>query len=174
MLENKSVGQVLRVLELLRQNKRLGFDTSVACSRAIQQVAKESSVRYQTIGDGCRRRLDLADISKFHRLADDWLDGNHAPLVAVLKRNSARSAASQIDAFFADAPKATGRREGVVTPVVADPAKAGNAKPVRITIEDADARMLLVLAQLEGREPNSIALELIRAGVRDRLRATLG
>lgn len=173
MLEPNSVGQILRVLELLRQNKRLGFETSNACSRAIQQVAKESDVRYQTIGDGCRRRLGLVDMSEFHRLAEDWLRGNSAPLITVLKTNSDRSAASRIEAFFTRSGRTgNGDQKAAAVPRSA-PSQSSGPSPVIITLEDADARMLRVLAQLEDREPDAVGVELLRAGMRDRLRAAL-
>lgn len=172
MLELNSVDQILRVLDLVRQNRRLGFDTAAACSRAIQQVAKEANVRYQTIGDGCRRRLGLVDMSEFHRLADDWLGGNHAQLAAVLKRNSTPAATSRISAFFGTNDSASKVNDRSVS-MAGSVANESNANPVKITVEDADARMLRVLAQLEGREPAVIAMDLLRAGMRDRLRAAL-
>jgi hypothetical protein len=169
MLELSSVDQILRVLELLRQNRRLGFDIAAACSRAIQQVAKEANVRYQTIGDGCRRRLGLVDMSAFHRLVDEWLRGNPAQLIKVLKQNSTPAAASRISQFFQES-QATFPSARVASTA---PSPVKNSHPVRITIEDGDARMLRVLAQLEGREPDAVAADLLRESVRDRLRAAL-
>jgi len=174
MLESHSVEQVLRVLEFLRQNKRLGFDTSVACSRAIQQVAKQSNVRYQTIGDGCRRRLGLTDMSAFHRLAEDWLRGDVAPLATVLKQKSAKSARPLIDAFFASPSPATKTANEVRSSMRRSPETLRVSMPVRITLSADDSRMLRVLAQLEDREPDVLGVELISASVRERLRAALG
>ena len=174
MLEINSVNQILRVLDLARQNRRLGFVTSVACSRAIQQVAKEGNLRYQTIGDGCRRRLQLVDMSEFHRLVDEWLSGNHARLAAVLKRNSTPGAAPRIGAFFGtgqSAAKLVGK--SVAAAGSGSGAEDDSPNPVKITIENADARMLHVLAQLEARDPAVIAVELVRMGMKDRLRAVL-
>lgn len=173
MLELASVEQILRVLELIRQNNRLGFDISAATSRAIQQVAKESNVRYQTIGDGCRRRLGLTDMSEFHQLVEEWLHGNHTLLATVLKKNSTSGAAPRISAFFNEGKATTRspedsrpiRRVGAVTEAQSD--------ALKVVIEDADARMLRVLSQLEDRDPAVVALELLREGMRDRLRAAL-
>lgn len=173
MLEPHSVDQILRVLEFFRQNKRLGFDTGSACSRAIQQVAKESNVRYQTIGDGCRRRLGLVDMSEFHRLIEDWLRGNARPLAVVLKQNSAKSVGPRIDAFFADQPRATKRADDVTPGLRTGPVKVVDSNPVRITLSDTDSRMLRVLAQIEDRQPDMLGVELLSAGVRERLRAAI-
>lgn len=174
MLEPNSVDQILRVLDLLRQNRRLGFDTPAACSRAIQQVAKEAGVRYQTIGDGCRRRLGLVDMSEFHRLADEWLKGDGNRLAAVIRRSAASSAASRVASFFATGGAAV---KAVDAPVGASASRGGAVgiqSPIKLTVEDADARMLRVVAQLEGREPALVAVDLLRIGMRDRLRAALG
>src|SRR5258708_2733722 len=141
MLENQSVTQVLRVLELLRQNKRLGFDTVAACSRAIQQVAKESGVRYQTIGDGCRRRLGLTDMSEFHRLAEAWLRGDGSQLATVVKRSSNSSERRRIDEFFANSRAASPRVEEPPRPSP-NPAPIRPAKPIQITLDESAARML--------------------------------
>jgi hypothetical protein len=173
MLEPNSVDQILRVLELLRQNKRLGFDTATACSRAIQQVAKEASVRYQTIGDGCRRRLGLVDMSEFHRLSEEWLNGNPLPLVTVLKKSSTPGSASRIKEFFGEAQGLPNLDStSIMAPGTRVPRETVS-KPVRIIVENGDARMLLVLAQLEGVEPTAIAVDLLRTGMKDRLRAAL-
>jgi hypothetical protein len=172
MLEPHSVDQVLRVLELTRQNKRLGFGTAEGCSRAIRQVAKESNVRYQTIGDGCRRRLGLTDMSEFHRLLEDWLRGDGSRLASTIKKNSSRVAHSRIDRFFDGSSSATAANGSVMsTPATA---RGANSKPLRITLNDVDARMLRVLAQLEDREPERLAVELLTGVTRDRLRAALG
>ena len=173
MLEPNSVDQVLRVLDLFRQNKRLGFDTVAACSRAIQQVAKEAGVRYQTIGDGCRRRLGLVDMTEFHRLAEEWLSGDDTRLVAVLKRNSSPAAASKIGAFFNAARGATKVAGASPLPAKTRVETRPIHSPVNLTVDDADARMLRVVAQLEGRDPAVVALDLLRVGMRDRLRAAL-
>jgi hypothetical protein len=173
MLELASVEQILRVLELIRQNNRLGFDISAATSRAIQQVARESNVRYQTIGDGCRRRLGLTDISEFHRLAEEWLRGNSTPIAKVIKNNSSSSAASRISAFFSDSDVSGRRAEASRSVRRVGGAKEAASDPFSIKVEDADARMLRVLSQLEERDPAVIALELLREGMRDRLRAAL-
>lgn len=174
MLEPASVDQILRVLDLTQQNRRLGFDIAAACSRAIQQVAKESDVRYQTVGDGCRRRLGLVDMSAFHRLVEDWLRGNPAQLIAVLKRHATPAAAPRISSFFAASMNSSKLGEKPVSNrVTGKSAKEVPLNPVNVTVEDADARMLRVLAQLEGREPTVLALDLLRVAVRDRLRATL-
>lgn len=174
MLEPNSVDQVLRVLDLARQNRRLGFDTAAACSRAIQYVAKEANVRYQTIGDGCRRLLGLTDMSEFHRLIEDWLAGNPAKLVAVLKKSAVPAASARIGAFFATGTSSSQISDGrVPSSRIGTSGREVPSKPVNVTVDDADARMLRVLAQLEGREPAVLALDLLRVGMRDRFRATL-
>jgi hypothetical protein len=173
MLEPRSTDQILRVLALLRQNKRLGFHTKSAASRAIQQVADESNVRYQTIGDGCRRRLGLPDMAAFHRLVDEWLDGDGSALAKVLRQNSSNVGWHQIDTFFAEATAASSGRtssNGKVQRRKPTPAEG----TVQVTLLDSESRMLRVLAQLENRDPEALGAEVLIAGVRQRLRAALG
>jgi len=170
MLESHSVGQVLRVLELLRRHHRLGLNTRSACSRAIQEVADENAVRYQTIGDGCRRRLGLTDITKFHELVDGWLEGNAEPLARAIRQSSTQSAWPRIDAFFSDSSMV--RKNGEQHPSNAAITPA-NSKAIRITLDDTELRRLHALAQLEAKDPTDLAVELLSAGVRARLRAAL-
>jgi hypothetical protein len=171
MLEPRSVDQVLRVLELVRQQRRLGLNTRSACSRAIQEVADENDVRYQTIGDGCRRRLGLTDITKFHQLVDGWLQGNAEPLARVIRQSSSQSAWSRIDAFFSDSSMAGKNGEKHSSNAATTSA---HSKAIQITLDDTELRRLHALAQLEARDPTDLAVELLSAGVRARLRAALG
>lgn len=167
MLEPHTVDQILRVLELFRQNKRLGFSTGSACSRAIKQVAEEHNVAYQTIGDGCRRRLGLIDIGVFHGMAEAWLNGDADALVKVLKRNSTKSSEPRIDAFFATPPEAKSSAH-----------KSGNgAKQPTATLHlhmsDPDLKMLRALAQLQDQTVADCARDLLSSSARDRLRSAL-
>jgi len=105
---------------------------------------------------------------------DDWLAGNHMQLATVLKRNSTPAAAPRISAFFGASQSALRPDVRSVSAAASgSAAKENSSNPVKITIEDADARMLRVLAHLEGREPAVIAVDLLRMGMRDRLRAAL-
>jgi hypothetical protein len=165
VLEPQSVDQILAVLEQIRQNRRLGFGVESSTSRAIHEVASQYGIRYQTIGDGCRRRLGLQDISGFHRLVTDWLDGNATPLKSIIKRNASAQAVARIDSFFSESG---GSRK---TPEAIEQARIARAKPLELTIPGPDARMLRVLAEVEGSDESLLALELLNGAVRDRFRA---
>lgn len=166
MLKPTSVEQVLRVLELFRQNKRLGFGTAPACSRAIQQTAREHGVRYQTIGDGCRRRLGLTDMSVFHQLAEAWFVGDSKPLAAVLKSNSLRPSYARIDEFFSEKSSSAGAFNRSST-------RDEEFTTIQVTMPDQDVKKLRVLAALEEKEVTVLASELLRFTTLDRLRAAL-
>ena len=165
MLEPHSVDQLLRVLELARQNTRLGFATPVACSRAIHQVSRDEGVTYQTIGDGCRRRLGLKDMSEFHRLVEEWLAGDPAKLTAVLRRNASAGSAQTINTFFSTTAKPEPTRDTA--------SGSHDLTPLPVSLGGGDVRLLNALSQLVGRDVQTLATELLHAAIRDRFRAAL-
>ena len=101
-LTHRSVQQLLQVLHHTARIYRQGTPLPTAYQEAIRDVSNRHKVTYQTIGDLCRRRLGLRDISQFVHLLETWLGGNPDSLRGQVKRQSAPSAHSEIDRFFAD------------------------------------------------------------------------
>lgn len=84
MLDPKSVDQILSVLRKFRSRYARGEPVTKSYQGAVEAVRKDYDVAYQTIGDLCRRRLELRTINDFYDLLEKWVTGNAQPLISVL------------------------------------------------------------------------------------------
>ena len=100
MLQLDSVHQLLQVLELTRRSYRRGIPLGRAYQDAIRDVSSRHHVRYQTIGDLCRRRLGLGDMNEFVSLLTSWLAGNPTPLKQRVTQHSESTTRGLVDNYF--------------------------------------------------------------------------
>src|SRR5688572_19600734 len=107
MMTVKTVQQLLQVFRLFRDNHASGKPLHRSYHDAVRDVARLHSVTYQTIGDGCRRRLRLKDIGELYELLAAWVKGDPHGLIQQLKQNSDLSTHAEIDQFFADMSSST-------------------------------------------------------------------
>lgn len=99
MLTEKTVNQILWVLELTKKNFNSGLSIAKSYQKAVGEVADRNKIRYQTIADGCRRRLGLDDVGQLVELLEDWLDGRPEQLKELLILH-AEDYKEKINAFF--------------------------------------------------------------------------
>jgi len=99
-MKRSTLKQIFDVLKIFKQNYNGSSPIRNSYSYAVREVAKHYGVAYQTIGDGCRRRLNLTNISEFYELLRDWYNGKPERLISILKRNSEVNDHSEIDKFF--------------------------------------------------------------------------
>jgi hypothetical protein len=100
MMTYTTVRQILDVLKVCYDNQRKGLSLSRSYQDGVREVAHENGVTYQTIGDGCRRRLRLKDINEFYNLLGGWTKGEPSGLIEQLKKNSYSHIHPEILAFF--------------------------------------------------------------------------
>jgi len=93
--------QILPLLRFFRSRYRKGQPVHKAYRDAVREVAENTAVTYQTIGDACRRRLGLKKIDELYGLLERWVGGDAMPLATKLKIASAPPVHAAIDAFFA-------------------------------------------------------------------------
>lgn len=117
MLTPDSVRQLIDVLTLVRHAHSRGVPVPRAYQDAVRDVSNRHRVRYQTIGDLCRRRLALRDVDQFLDMLGRWLRGDATPLKQAMQRNADHVARPLIDTFFAESDPAavvetaTGKRQ---------------------------------------------------------------
>lgn len=100
MLREKTLQQILSVLNRTKIEYDAGEALPKAYQKSVRQVASLYDVRYQTIADGCRRRLGLKDIDEFLKLVLEWLNGDSSNLKRLLFTIFDDSQKKQIDDFF--------------------------------------------------------------------------
>jgi len=100
MLTEKTIDQILGVLDLTTKNYELGLPVPKAYQKSVKDIAKRYSIRYQTIADGCRRRLGLDNINQFIDLLKEWLGGQPHRLRDLISKNAGDFEQSKIKIFF--------------------------------------------------------------------------
>src|SRR5688572_6082169 len=143
MMTAQTVEQLLRVFRHFRDNHASGMPLRRSYRDAVRAVADADSITYQTVGDGCRRRLGLRDISELYELLAAWIRGESDGLVNQLKDNADPSAHAEIDQFFSrgNAPEAENKKNALKAPLREE------SKPFTFRIAPRDARMLKALAE---------------------------
>jgi len=146
-LESKTLDQILEVIRLSKNNYLAGFSIETAYREAIQKVADEYSVAYQTIGDGCRRRLGLSNMGEFNKLIKDHVNGNSVKLMELLETHTDSLKHDKIKRFFLDEGQA---KEASIK--ITDRHDNAELKQEAITfrLDRESVRKLKALAELEG------------------------
>ena len=180
MLRQESVRQLLEVLELTRLARSRGVPLEQAYQDAIRDVSNRYKVRYQTIGDLCRRRLGLRDIDQFVELLRRWLGvGDGGPLKRAIRQNADHEAHRLIEAYFASPKKgfpshgpalgATHPMRGVHSQKLADQLtslRIGNTIPLHLEItSELDRRLHLAQLAGLGSTKEAAAVALLEQGI---------
>ena len=129
-------------------------------------MALSHSVTYQTIGDGCRRRLRLGDINDLFELLSAWIRGDPRGLARQLKENSDPSAHAEIDRFFADGTATTPPNQRASVKSMANE----EVETISFRLRGGDARMLRALAELKGVSAGVLTEKLISESVRQQMK----
>ncbi len=101
-LQIKSTEQILEVIQITRNGFRAGLPIKDSYNTAVQQVSQKYRRTYQTIADGCTRRLGSIKAEKFRELLMESFSGNHDPLISTLKKHSLYGSHKLIDKFFSN------------------------------------------------------------------------
>jgi len=165
MMTPQTVQQLLQVFRAFRDNHKSGMPLHRAYQEGVRAVADAHSITYQTVGDGCRRRLGLNDIGELYELLASWVKGDPRELVRQLKEHSDPTAHAQIEQFFSDG-----------NTVPAELRKASQKGPTsdetevfQFRLPAREARMLKALAELEGVSASNLISNTISAAVRNRM-----
>lgn len=167
MLNPNTVQQLLQVFRLFRENHMGGMIFQDSFHEAVRAVAKNYSVSYQTIGDGCRRRLELTNINELYEILSAWVRGDPRPLLHQLKKHSDPVTHSEIDKFFSTTePTISPKSKSFVMSAPKDESEA-----VSFRLPAHDARLLRALAELEGISVGELTARVVSGTVRERMKA---
>ena len=166
MLTRAGIEQILGVIDRVKLS---GRSVETAYPRAVSEVAREAGVTYQTIGDACRRRLALKNITEFKDLVCSFVeDSNAEPLRNCLRRSSQRAARPVIDRYFRESLK-SGSQSGL------SPTKPPlDFEPLTLQLSRRDARLLRAVAELEGIPSDDLAVKLVAEAARTKMRTLAG
>jgi hypothetical protein len=164
-MTSQTVQQLIQVFRRFGDNHAAGMPLHRAYREAVRAVASIYSVKYQTIGDGCRRRLGLDDVSELYELLAAWMRGDPSGLVRQLKENADTTTHAEIDQFFSG-------KKGAAAEIKKTARKASlreESEPFTFRIAPSDARMLKALAELEGVSAPELTAQIVSSAVRDRM-----
>jgi len=107
MLKTNNARRLLTVLDEFKCIYPSVSSTSSAYKAAVKKVSVRHDVKYQTIGDLCRRSLGLERIHDFYDLLDEWITGDPTPLKSLLEKHTRPSDHHIIADYFEEADKCT-------------------------------------------------------------------
>lgn len=162
-MRHQTVDQLLQVFRLFREKFAGGMPLRKSYRESVREVADRHAVTYQTIGDGCRRRLNLGEIRELYDLLQHWVDGDPRPLMKQLKGASDPSAHQEIADFFVAGSKAGGEQGSPAVP-------EARFATFSFQLRERDARMLRALAEIEGMSPPELIGGLVASAVAERMK----
>lgn len=156
MLTEKTLDQILGVLELTKQHYNAGTGPAKAYQKSVKEIARRDAVRYQTIADGCRRRLDLDNINDFLALLKEWLRGEPRRLKALLAGHIRKADEYKLDGFFA-------RHMTAASPSIQSGRKVDDLiETITLRTPRNTADQLRALAEAKGKSIDELAVEIIK------------
>lgn len=165
MIALHTVQQLLQVFRTFRENHSSGMPLHRSYQEAVRSVATTYSVTYQTIGDGCRRRLKLTDINQLYELLAAWVKGDPDGLAEQIKANADPSAHEEVNQFFLNAQSPVSEKPKVSAKALA----AEEPETIAFRLAAREARMLRALAELEGVSVSDLTAMVVSTAVRNRM-----
>lgn len=166
MLRQNTLRQLLEVFRIFWVSHGKELPLQQSYQEAVRRVAKDHGVTYQTIGDGCRRRLKLRDISELYTLLEKWAKGDAGGIIALLKRNTDSNDHAGIENFFHN-------------PLLASPNSSMDvnlhqeeikSEIFSVRLPQKEARTLRAIAEIEGVSATEILMPLISKSLRQKIK----
>jgi len=99
-LTSKSLDQILEVIRKTKSQYLSGSPLHTSIQSGIEYVSKSYNVTYQTIEDGCRRRLGLKTIDDFRRVLSEYFHGNPNNIISILREHTDSNLHNKINEYF--------------------------------------------------------------------------
>ncbi|KKL90106.1 hypothetical protein LCGC14_1907990 [marine sediment metagenome] len=162
-MRSETLEQILKVITVAAQRYNQGDGIDHSYQYGVSRVSQEYGIRYQTIGDACRRRLGLKHIGEFKAMLKASFEGDTNKLRDVLLSKTSRFYHDRINDFFS---KFTNIR--ATTEV--EEKEPDTFVPYTVKLRKRDSDVLIALAQLSGGQPEEILLEASVEAIKDRMK----
>ena len=167
MMGRQTVQQLLDVFRNFRDNHQSGMPLHRAYQKGVRTVADAYAITYQTVGDGCRRRLGLKKINELYGLLNAWAKGEPRGLMRQLIANSDPSSRVEIEQFFS----ARAGAEDETRKASPKGLSRDEAEIFQFRLPAPDSRFLKALAELQGISPSDLIAQTMSVAVRERMAA---
>lgn len=165
-MKRQTVGQLLLVFRLFREGYTRGKPLHKAFQEAVREVADRHAVAYQTIGDGCRRRLKLGHIGELYGLLNSWMEGAAEPLETKLRAASHPTAHDDIAEFFGTSIHPGAARQ----PKAWLQTSGRNTDSFSLRLSEREGRMIRALAEMDGISPQELLGRLVGSAVEEKMK----
>ena len=122
---------------------------------------------YQTIGDTCRRRLELTNVNELHDLLRAWVRGYPDALIRRIKERSDPVVHFEVDRFFTGGDGANWASDDSHR----EPVSHDELETFSFVLHESDGRLLRALAGHEGLSVGELTARLVSGAVRERMLA---
>ena len=166
MLKSNTIRQLLEVLAIFYDSHSKGVPINHSYHEAVRRVSQKDGVTYQTIDDGCRRRLKLNDVGELYTLLERWIGGDPCGLISVLKSNANSHNHEEIERFFK------------IPPIVSNhPEKYGSVETNALRTEtfsfqlpQKDARILWATSEISGIPVPEMLTQIVSKSIREKMK----
>lgn len=166
MLKLNTIRQLLEVLTIFYNSHLKGNPINRSYHEAVRKVAQKYGITYQTIGDGCRRRLKLNDVGQLYSLLQRWVEGDPHGLIAVLKGNTNSHNHEEIERFFRTPPAVPNQSEKY------GPVQTNSIRTETFSFQlpEKDARILRATSEISGTGVPEMLAQIVSKSIRDRMK----
>jgi hypothetical protein len=109
-ISSKTLAQILDVILETKIEYAAGKDLNRSYTNAIKKISEKYGVTYQTIIDGCTRRIGKLNAAQFKSLLQRTLEGDPAGLRQVIKQHINPSEHYKVDSFLKSFSETKGGR----------------------------------------------------------------
>lgn len=99
-IRSNTLHQILEVIEISKTRYSSGSSITSSINDGVKEVSKRYRTTYQTIEDGCRRRLGFNDIEEFKSVLMEYFNGNPDKIISVLRDHTNIDLHGKINDFF--------------------------------------------------------------------------
>ena len=165
-MRQETLDQILKVISVAAQCYSLGDGIDRSYQYGVSRVSQEYGVAYQTIGDACRRRLDLDHVGEFKTMLKASLEGDTNKLRNKLLSKTSSFYHDRINDFFA---KLTSNSDtSGSTPEKLDPYVT-----YTVRLRKGDSDILIALAHLLDSKPEEVLVKAAVDVLKDQMKKTV-
>ncbi len=164
-MRQETLEQIQKVISLAAQRYHRGDGINRAYQYGVKSVAKEYGITYQTIADACRRRLGLGEVDEFKKILKSCLEGDQISMRDLLVHNNPQLH-DEIDDFL------SGLKIDKDTSKI-QPREPDKSVVYSIEMRKSDSDVLMALAQLLGRKPEKLLIDIAVEAIKDQMKKTV-
>lgn len=165
-MRQETLDQILKVISVAAQRYSHGDGIDRSYQYGVSRVSQEYEVAYQTIGDACRRRLDLDHVGEFKTMLKASLEGDTNKLREKLLSKTSSFCHDKINDFFSKLTSNSATSDST-------PEKLDTYVTYTVRLQKGDSDILIALAHLLDSKPEEVLVKVAVDVLKDQMKETV-